>query len=264
MVYFLQPSVLVILDGFGYSQDRKSNAIALAHTPHLEYLLKTYPHTLLQASGCAVGLQDGAVGNSEVGHLTIGSGRIIEQDATIIDKSIKSGDFFSNSILKKHFERLAATKGRLHVIGLLSDGGVHSQESHAYAFLEAARHAGIQKTFVHAILDGRDVAPQSARHYLHALEEEMQKNQYGVLGSLHGRFYAMDRDNNWERTAASYRVLTEKQEMRFDSWKSAVDFYYNDTVFDEFIPPTQLHADSLIADGDALFFLIIGRIVHVN
>ncbi len=254
MVYFLPPTVLVILDGFGYRQDRTSNAIALAQTPNLDYLLKTYPHVLLQASGCAVGLNDGVMGNSEVGHFTIGSGRIVQQDAVIIDNAIKNGDFFANPILTKSFERLAARNGRLHIIGLLSDGGVHSQQSHAYAFLKAAQQAGIKDTFVHAILDGRDVAPQSASYYLQNLENEMQKNNYGILGSLHGRFYAMDRDKNWERTAASYRVLTEKQEMHFETWQHALDFYYNDELFDEFIPPTPLHADSIIADGDAVVF----------
>jgi len=255
MVYFLPPSVLVILDGFGYSKNKSANAIAQAKTPYLDYFLSSYPHTLLQASGNAVGLQEGAIGNSEVGHLTIGTGRIIEQDATVIDRSIKNGEFFSHPILKKHLEKLALTKGRLHVIGLLSDGGVHSQQSHLYAYLKAAQNAGIEKTYVHAILDGRDVAPQSARHYLHNLQEHMHDTKYGILGSLQGRFYAMDRDNNWERTAASYHGLTEKQEKHFDSWQKAVDFYYADSIFDEFIPPTQLINDSLIANGDAVIFI---------
>ena len=193
-------------------------------------------------------------GNSEVGHLTIGSGRIIRQDVTLISDALKSGEFFKNPVLLKNLAACARKNARLHILWLLSDGRVHSDISHALAFLQAAKSAGIEHAFVHAILDGRDVAPRSAQNYLEQLEQAFKTLNYGKLSSLHGRFYAMDRDKNWERTAQSYRCLTEKQEITFDSWRSALTYYYNDNITDEFIPPLQLHNDVLIQDGDAVIF----------
>ncbi len=249
-----QPTMLIVLDGFGYREQKKYNAIALAKTPVLDLLLKEYPHALLAASGQAVGLPHGSNGNSEVGHVTLGAGRIIRQDATIISDAIKNGQFFSNPVLLEQLNECEKKSSRVHILGLLSDGGVHSDISHAIAFLQAAKKAGIKHAFVHAILDGRDVAPRSARVYLEQLERAFETLNYGTLGSLHGRFYSMDRDKNWERTALSYCCLTQAQEIRFDSWRSAITYYYNDQIFDEFIPPTQLHNDSLIKDGDAVIF----------
>ena len=250
----IQPTLLVILDGFGHADPSPYNAVSLAKKPTIDFLLKTYPHTLLQAAGSAVGLFDGMNGNSEVGHETIGTGRIIMQDAVRISDAIADGSFFTNPTLKKVLTNLAQQEKTLHILGLLSDGGVHSEQSHLYAFLQAAKQYGIKKVYVHAILDGRDVAPKSAKKYLQDLDNHLKTIQLGNLGSLHGRFYTLDRDKNWERTAASYHVLTEKQELQFPDWHHALKFYYDDGITDEFIPPIQLDANSIIQDNDGVIF----------
>jgi 2,3-bisphosphoglycerate-independent phosphoglycerate mutase len=248
------PTVLIILDGFGYSPETDYNAIHHAHKPNFDHLLATYPHTLLPASGNAVGLPENTIGNSEVGHLTIGAGRIIEQPTLRIDKAIEDGTFFTNPIFIKNFEQLKKNGGRLHCMGLFSDGGVHSKQEHLYAVLQAAKKYGITSVFIHAFLDGRDVAPQSAQQYLTHLDQTINKLNIGIIGSLHGRFYAMDRDHNWQRTEQSYNVITAQQEIKFISWRAALDFYYQQTIFDEFIPPTQLNAESIIRDNDGIVF----------
>lgn len=205
------PLALVILDGFGHSTQRNYNAIAHAHTPHLDSWLTHYPHVFLHASGEAVGLLDHVVGNSEVGHLTIGCGRIIPQPIKIISTAIDNGSFFSLPTLHEQFQRLKNNKGTLHLIGLLSDGTVHSHEKHLYAFIEAALQNGIHNIIIHPFLDGRDVSRQSARVYLERLEAKLNTYGCGTIGSIHGRFYAMDRDHNWDRTQKAYTALTSYQ-----------------------------------------------------
>lgn len=249
-----KPTALVILDGFGFSSEQHYNAIYHAHKPNIDYLLDTYPHTLLEASGITVGLPPATVGNSEVGHLTIGTGRIIEQPTTRIDIEIQQGTLASNPVLLKSFRQLKKNKGRLHCMGLLSSGGVHSKQEHLYGFLLAAKSAGISTVFIHTFLDGRDVPPQSAAIYLTQLTEKMDALEIGILGSLHGRFYAMDRDKNWQRTEQSYKVLTAKQEISFETWPDAINFYYQQNITDEFIPPTQLNTNSIIQDNDGIIF----------
>jgi 2,3-bisphosphoglycerate-independent phosphoglycerate mutase len=231
-----KPVLLIILDGFGLAPKTKYNAIAQANTPHLDSWFAQYPHATLQASGAAVGLPAGSIGNSEVGHLTIGAGRIIEQPESFIlqsigtcpaklakpacpskleersreglDKRRGDGSFYKNPILQTHLQELKKKGKALHIIGLLSDAGVHCTESIIFAFIQAAADAGIDKIFVHPILDGRDVAPKSAAIYLQRLDEFLRTIPQARIGSLHGRFYAMDRDNNWERTEKSYGILT--------------------------------------------------------
>lgn len=248
-----RPTALVILDGFGYSKKTRYNAIHNASTPHFDEWFRHYPHAILQAAGSAVGLLDGYVGNSEVGHLTIGAGRIIDQPVKIIHEAIKNGSFFRNKILRDNLYKLAQSGKTLHIMGLLSDAGVHSHIEQLFALLQAAHQLGIQHVVVHAFLDGRDTPPQSAMHYLKILDTELQKIG-GILGSVHGRFYAMDRDHNWQRIEKSYRVLTEPQQIILSHWCNVLDHYYKNNITDEFIPPTQLNPDAFVKNGDGIIF----------
>lgn len=249
-----QITVLVILDGFGISGDTQFNAVAHAHTPNLDAWLTDYPHATLQAAGKAVGLPEGYIGNSEVGHLTIGAGRIIQQPLSIINDAIENGTFFTNPILTKQLDALARTKKTLHIMGLLSDAGVHSHEKHLYAFIKSATDHGIQNIIIHPFLDGRDVLPKSAALYLQRLENVLNQYPNVKIGSLHGRFYAMDRDSNWDRTASSYHALTAPSTDRFATWQSVLDHYYTQHITDEFIPPTQLATMQTIQAHDAIIF----------
>jgi 2,3-bisphosphoglycerate-independent phosphoglycerate mutase len=248
-----KPVALVILDGFGYRKDPRYNAIQHARTPHLDFLFATYPHTLLNASGTAVGLLPGFMGNSEVGHLTIGSGRVIPQPITRLHEAITNGSFFKNPQLLQTLATVKEKDSTLHIMGLLSDGGVHSYDEDLFAFLRAAKDAGLTKVIVHPFLDGRDTPPQSAGIYLEKLEQILKELEIGTIGSLHGRWFAMDRDHNWERTVASYRVLTTPSKSNFTSWHEALKYYYHENITDEFIPPTSLGAPG-IKDGDGIIF----------
>jgi 2,3-bisphosphoglycerate-independent phosphoglycerate mutase len=248
----IKPVALVILDGYGYRKETDYNAIANAKKPTLDFLFETYPHTLLEASGTSVGLLPGNIGNSEVGHLTIGAGRLIKQPISIIHEAIENGTFFKNPKLCNTLQQLPATK-KLHIIGLLSDGGVHSDIEHIWAYLKAARNAGIKNIVIHPILDGRDVAPQSATLYLNKLQQYLTRHG-GTIGSIHGRFYAMDRDNNWERTAQSYHALTQAEPIKFHDWQDALAHYYAQGITDEFVPPTQLTHEGIIQNGDGIIF----------
>jgi len=250
-------TVLVILDGFGLSDDTQCNAIAHAHKPHLDAWLTHYPHTSLRASGEAVGLPEGYIGNSEVGHLTIGAGRIIEQPLSIINNAIKNGAFFTNPMLTKQLDAIAHTKKTLHIMGLLSDAGVHSLEEHLYAFIKSAVDHNIQNIIIHPFLDGRDVLPKSAAVYLQRLENVLKHYPEIKIGSIHGRFYAMDRDKNWDRTAASYHTLTESSTNRFATWQDALDHYYKQQIPDEFVPPTQLAVMQTVQAQDTIIFFNI-------
>ncbi len=248
------PTALIILDGFGYSPTQKYNAIAHAKKPNFDYLLTHYPHTFLQASGLAVGLPENSIGNSETGHLTIGAGRTIPQPILLLNNAIADSSLFSNPILIEKFKQLKDNGGRLHCMGLLSNAGVHSKQEHLYAFLQIAKNANLEEVFIHAFLDGRDVAPQSAELYLSALTQKTNAIGIGTLGSIHGRFYAMDRDHNWQRTEQSYNVLTTEQEVTFETWHDALAYYYAQHISDEFIPPTQINRESIIKDNDGILF----------
>jgi 2,3-bisphosphoglycerate-independent phosphoglycerate mutase len=250
----ITPTALVILDGFGYSPDQKNNAIYQADTPHLDAWYQTYPHTLLKASGRAVGLLDEYIGNSEVGHLTIGSGRIIEQPITTIHNAIKDKSFFDNRTLTTCLERVHKTGSALHIMGLLSDTGIHSHIEHLYALLDAANQHGVRHVFIHAFLDGRDTSPKSAAVYLEPLDAALSSFEYGSIASLHGRFYAMDRDNHWDRIERSYRVLAYGDNCVMRPWQEVIEHQYQQNITDEFIIPTQIDPTSTIENGDGIIF----------
>lgn len=199
---------LIILDGWGYREDKKDNAIEASKKPVFDGIWNKWPHTLLEASGLAVGLPEGQMGNSEVGHMTIGSGRPLDQDLVRIDKSIKNGEFENNESFVKLFNHVKENNSTIHVMGLLSDGGIHSHESHLIAFIESAKKHGINKLFVHAFMDGRDTPPQSGSFYLKKLEDKMDEIGLGVIASVSGRYYAMDRDKNWDRIEKAEEAIS--------------------------------------------------------
>lgn len=248
------PLALIILDGFGLSNDKNNNAIAQAYIPHLERWFKQCPSALLQASGSYVGLPTGCLGNSQVGHLTIGSGRIIKQPITSISESIDNKTFYDNPVLKNSLAQIKAATSRLHIMGLCSDANVHSDIKQVYAYLQAAQSAGIGQVFLHLFLDGRDVPPRSASTYLTQLSAMIAKHAYGVIGSLHGRFYAMDRDNNFERTQKSYDVLVGSTKACKSTWQQVLDDAYAKGISDEFIEPVLLRLDAAIMPGDGVLF----------
>jgi len=259
----IKPVFLIILDGFGYRAQTEFNAIAQANTPHLKDWFAHYPHTLLKASGDAVGLPDGSMGNSEVGHETIGAGRIIEQPESFLLRAIGDGSFFENPMLKTQLRALKDSGKAIHIIGLLSDAGVHCHEKIIYAFIKAAADAGISRIFVHPILDGRDAPPKSAVIYLQRLEKLLKTVPMARIGSLHGRFYAMDRDSNWDRTKLSYEVLTKMptpvrperaKDTNGKTWQSVLEQNYAQDITDEFIPPTNLDPEAIVLDGDGIIF----------
>jgi len=218
------PLMLIILDGFGHRANPTGNAVHHAHMPFWDKLLSSYPHTLLNASGAAVGLLDGYIGNSEVGHKTMGAGRIVKSILKIFHEAIDDGSFFNNQLLTAHFQKLKESGHALHLMGLLSDAGVHSHEYHLHALIKLAHKVGITNVFIHAFLDGRDVPPQSAKIYLERLDQVCSDTGCGKLATLHGRFYAMDRDHNWDRTKASYDVLTSGDPLRQGSGQASIQF----------------------------------------
>jgi 2,3-bisphosphoglycerate-independent phosphoglycerate mutase len=259
----MKPVALVVLDGFGYSQNKQYNAIAHANMPNFNQWWQQYPHAILQAAGAAVGLPDNWIGNSEVGHLTLGAGRVVKQPMTVWMSSIKDGSFARNTTLLAGFEDLKKVGGTLHIIGLLSDAGVHAHEAQIYASIAAAVDAGLKKIVVHPILDGRDVAPRSAYNYLEHLTRFIKHCNHDsnkprvIIGSVQGRFYAMDRDNNWDRIEKSYRMLTESSFAKASadrSWEKVLEYNYMQNITDEFIPPTQLDAAGEIKNGDGILF----------
>jgi len=247
-----KPTVLVILDGYGYSPKHKYNAIYHAHKPHINHWFSLYPHKFLKASGEAVGLLPHTIGTSEVGHLTIGAGRIIPESVLRIHQMIHDGSFFKIPTLVKSLEKLKKSGGRLHLMGLLSDAGVHSHENHLYALIRAACEHGIKEIFIHPFLDGRDVPPRSALTYLARLEEALKRCGRGTIATIHGRFYAMDRDKNWERTEQSYKVLTEKQKKLYPEYKKHIQQEYEHNIYDEFIPPFQIDPHGTVQPGDGI------------
>ncbi len=249
-----RPTALVILDGFGYSTDTTYNAIAQAHTPMLTYLHTHYPHTTLRASGEAVGLLDGAQGNSEVGHLTIGAGRIIKQPIRIMHELIENHQLTDLPVIKKEFSKLAQQKGTLHLMGLISDAGVHGHIDHLLAFIDIAQHYHIAHIAIHCFLDGRDTPPQSAVRYLERIDQKIRTIPEAFIASMCGRFYAMDRNKEWNRTQQTYDMLTQQQPIQFANWHEALTYYYDQKLTDEFIPPTQLNQQGTIKNGDGIIF----------
>jgi len=253
--------VLLILDGWGHREEREDNALALAELPHWRGLLATCPHTLVHTEGRHVGLPDGQMGNSEVGHMNLGAGRIVYQDLTRVDAAIEDGSFFSNTELNAACEAAKAAGGTLHVMGLLSPGGVHSHESHIFAMLELAQRAGVPKVAVHAFLDGRDTPPQSAEPSLRALQALCDRLGNAPASSMRiatvgGRYYAMDRDKRWDRVRRAWDAIVEAEsEHRAGDALAALQAAYARGENDEFVAPTVLDGAQPMRDGDAVVFM---------
>jgi 2,3-bisphosphoglycerate-independent phosphoglycerate mutase len=256
----IKPVILLILDGFGHSETTEHNAVLQASTPNLDNLKKLYPHGLINASEHYVGLPDGQMGNSEVGHLNIGAGRIVFQDFERINNSISSGEFFKLPALVSAMQSLKASDKALHILGLLSDGGVHSYQPHIHALVEMAKQQGLSKVYIHAFLDGRDTPPKSAHPYLEALEKHLQSLGVGKVASVGGRFYGMDRDKRWERVAVAYELLVDgvADHVVPDSLTALQQAYARDES-DEFVKCTAIRtADDVpirMENGDALVFM---------
>jgi len=249
-----RPVILTILDGWGLSDETIGNAIAQANTPCFDQLMKNYPNSRLQASGLAVGLPPGQMGNSEVGHLNIGAGRVIYQELTRINKSIEDGDFFTNPVLLDAMHKVNLIHGKLHLMGLLSDGGVHSLNTHLYALIKMAAANGVQDICIHAFLDGRDTPPSSAVHYLEQLEQQLITLGAGRVATICGRFYAMDRDKRWDRVEQAYNALTAGDGHKFTDSNSAITAAYAAGQTDEFVEPCIIGAPAPISADDGIIF----------
>jgi 2,3-bisphosphoglycerate-independent phosphoglycerate mutase len=253
------PLALIILDGFGYTTEREGNAIALATTPFYDQILERYPHTLIEASGTCVGLPGGVMGNSEVGHLNMGSGRVIMTDIRRIDYSIETGEFFRKETFVAAVDGAKKRQRALHIMGLLSDGLVHSSQEHLHALLRIAKERGLSEVYVHCFLDGRDTPPASADRYLAALQSKIPEIGCGEIATVVGRYYAMDRDKRWERTQRAYNLLVHAQGERAQDPLDTVRRSYERGITDEFIEPIVVtRADgepvATIRDGDAIIF----------
>ena len=252
-------TMLMILDGFGRNSNKEGNAIELANTPNIDELMRKNPTTTIYTSGLAVGLPEGQMGNSEVGHTNIGAGRIVYQELTRITKQIQDGDFYSNEELKKAMKNVKDNNSSLHLLGLVSDGGVHSHIDHLFALLEMAKREGIEKVYVHAILDGRDTPPTSAVDYVKKLEEKMKEIGVGKIATLSGRYYAMDRDNRWERVKLAYDAIAFGKGQEFKIAQKAIETSYESQEFDEFVKPVVLTNSedepiATVGDNDSIIY----------
>ena len=253
-----KPTVLMILDGYGLNEKKQANAVAEGNTPVMDRLMAEYPFVKGSASGLAVGLPEGQMGNSEVGHLNMGAGRIVYQELTRITKEIQDGDFFQNEALLAAVKNAREHDSAIHFMGLLSDGGVHSHNTHLYGLLELAKREGLKKVYVHCFLDGRDTPPASGKGYIEALQDEMQRIGIGEIGIISGRYYAMDRDNRWERVELAYKALTEGEGIKAVDAAEAVQDSYDHEKTDEFMLPTVVERNgrpvALISDQDSVVF----------
>ena len=253
-----RPNCIIIMDGYGYNPSDKGNAVKAADSKNVKEFLKEYPSTLIGASGLDVGLPDGQMGNSEVGHLNMGAGRIIYQDLTKITKAIQDGDFFTNAALLKAVDNAVKNNKKLHLYGLLSTGGVHSHITHLFALLKLAKDKGVKETYVHCFMDGRDTPPTSGENFVKELQEEINKLGYGKIASICGRYYVMDRDNNWDRTEKAYDMLTVGTGVHESDPATAMENSYKNGVTDEFMLPTNICENgkpiALIEKGDSIIF----------
>lgn len=249
-----KPLALIILDGFGNNPSDYGNAIHAAKTPNLDKLFETCPHTLIGASGMDVGLPDGQMGNSEVGHTNIGAGRVVYQELTRITKSISDGDFFQNEALCGAVENCKKNGSALHLMGLLSDGGVHSHNKHLYGLLKLAKRAGLEKVYVHCFMDGRDVPPSSGKEYVEELMAKMKEIGVGKIASVMGRYYAMDRDNRWERVEKAYAAMVYGEGETAECPVCAMEKSYAADVTDEFVVPVVCDKDGCIRENDSVIF----------
>ncbi|MFO6424228.1 2,3-bisphosphoglycerate-independent phosphoglycerate mutase [Motilimonas sp. KMU-193] len=251
-----KPLVLIIMDGWGYRADMPDNAVSNANTPVLDGLCKDYANTLISASGMDVGLPDGQMGNSEVGHTNIGAGRVVYQNLTRITKDIRDGVFFENPVLTGAVDKAVNAGKAVHIMGLLSPGGVHSHEDHMLAAVELAAKRGAEKIYLHAITDGRDTPPRSAQGSIELFEKKFQELGKGRFATMVGRYFAMDRDNRWDRVEQAYNLLTQSQaEYQFDSATDALNAAYARDENDEFVKATVIGEAAPIVDGDAVIFM---------
>ncbi|MBR1451530.1 MAG: 2,3-bisphosphoglycerate-independent phosphoglycerate mutase, partial [Lachnospiraceae bacterium] len=253
-----KPTVLMILDGYGLSDKEEGNAVKLAKTPVVDSLMRDYPFVKGLASGMAVGLPDGQMGNSEVGHLNMGAGRIVYQELTRITKEIQDGDFFENKNLLRAINNCKEKDSALHIYGLLSDGGVHSHITHLYGLLELAKRNGLNKVYIHCFLDGRDTPPTSGIDYVRQLQSKMRQIGIGEIASVTGRYYAMDRDNNYDRVKLAYVALTKGEGLTAANAEEAVEASYARDETDEFVKPTVIVNGGVpvgtINDDDSIIF----------
>ncbi len=253
-----RPVCLIIMDGYGIRESKEGNAIKIADNGTIDRLFNEYPSTMLGASGLSVGLPDGQMGNSEVGHLNIGAGRIVYQELTRITKSIGDGDFFENEELLAAIANAKDNNKALHLYGLLSDGGVHSHNTHLYALIKLAKKSGVKELYVHCFLDGRDVSPTSGASFVSELQKVLDTEGIGKIATVSGRYYAMDRDNRWDRVEKAYDALTIGNGVKTDNAVKAVEQSYKDGVTDEFVVPTNVYENGepigLIKEGDSIIF----------
>ena len=253
-----KPTVLMILDGFGLNDNPKANAVFEANTPNIDALMKKYPFVKGNASGLAVGLPDGQMGNSEVGHMNMGAGRVVYQELTRITKEIEDGDFFRNEELLAAVKNVKEKNSSLHLYGLLSDGGVHSHNTHLYGLLELAKREGLENVYIHCFMDGRDTAPTSGIEYVKELVAEIEKIGVGKIASISGRYYAMDRDNRWDRIEKAYVALTKGEGNKASDPVEAMQQSYDEGVTDEFVVPVIIEENgapvATIQDGDSIIF----------
>ena len=254
-----KPVALIILDGFALRDEKSGNAVAHANKPNFDRYWNEFPHAMLKASGEAVGLPEGQMGNSEVGHLNIGAGRIVYQSLTRVNLSIRERDFFENQTFINAMEHVKQKNSSLHIYGLLSDGGIHSHIEHLFALLELAKEKRVEKVYIHGFLDGRDVGPTSAEEYIVALEEKMKELGVGQLATISGRYYAMDRDQRWERVEKSYRAMVYGDGLKYDSAVSALHDSYKSEIHDEFVLPSVMTKEDgspvgNIENDDAIIF----------
>jgi len=254
-----KPYALIIMDGYGVNERHEGNAIYAAKTPNMDSYLKSYPNSIIHASGMDVGLPDGQMGNSEVGHTNIGAGRIVYQELTRITKSIADGDFFENEALKNAVENCKKNNAALHLMGLLSDGGVHSHINHLFGLLEMAKKNGLEKVFVHCFMDGRDVSPTSGADFAESLVSKIRELCTGAIATVMGRYYAMDRDNRWERVFEAYNAMVKGEGNKDTSAVNAIKKSYNDGITDEFVVPTVItdengNALGKISENDSVVF----------
>ena len=253
-----KPTVLMILDGYGLNEKQEANAIYEAKTPVMDRLMTECPFVKGYASGLSVGLPDGQMGNSEVGHLNMGAGRIVYQELTRITKEIEDGDFFKNEALLAAMKNAKENNSAIHFMGLLSDGGVHSHNTHLYGLLEMAKREGLEKVYVHCFLDGRDTPPASGKSYIEELEAKMKEIGVGEIGVISGRYYAMDRDNRWDRVELAYKALTKGEGVKGTDAAAAVQASYDDGKTDEFVLPTVMEKDgrpvAVVSDKDSVVF----------
>ena len=253
-----KPVAIIILDGFGWRNEMMGNAVKLAKKPNFDRYWNNFPHATMLASGLAVGLPEGQMGNSEVGHTNIGAGRVVYQSLTRIDKAIQDGEFLTNEALVGAYDHTTENNSALHLFGLLSDGGVHSHINHVIALIKSAKEKGVKKLYLHAFLDGRDVDPHAAPGYIETVEKAMEEIGLGEIATVSGRYYAMDRDNRWERVELAYNAIAHGEGEKFESAQDVVKASYADGKTDEFVLPTVIVKDGKpvgpLQDNDAIIF----------